>query len=130
VFIWPVSDIFSSPDAKSQNFIVLSAEPEAKNWLHGEMAKALTQPWWPTMTLYNLYGACHVGLINFLIEFARIVPSFVAYTKFIYNLLLTTNEFYVFFYCLASFTLLSYFSNVFILCFASYELYFISFIIS
>ena len=68
--------------------MVLSAEPVAKNVLQGDIATARTQPWWPAITLYNLKGACQVGLINFLIEVALTVPSLVAYTKFISSLLL------------------------------------------
>lgn len=78
MFVCPVNDIFNLPVAKSKNLITLSVEPEAKNVLHGETAIALTQPWWPAITLYSLKGGCHVGLISFLIEFALIVPNFVA----------------------------------------------------
>lgn len=59
----------------------------AKNVLHGDTATALTHPWWPAMTRYSLYGGCHLGLISFLMEVALMVPSLVAYDKFIYNLL-------------------------------------------
>jgi hypothetical protein len=78
VLICPVNDILSYPEAKSKNFIVRSADPVAKNVLQGDTATALTQPWWPAITLYNLYGGCQVGFINFLIELALTVPNFVA----------------------------------------------------
>ena len=44
VFIWPVKDILSSPEAKSQNFMVRSTLPVAKKVLQGETATDLTQP--------------------------------------------------------------------------------------
>ena len=44
VFMCPVSDIFSYPDARSQNFTVLSADPDAKYVLHGEIARQRTHP--------------------------------------------------------------------------------------
>lgn len=44
VLIWPVSEIFSYPEAKSQNLIVLSADPDAKYVLQGEIARHLTHP--------------------------------------------------------------------------------------
>lgn len=51
VLIWPVSEILSSPDARSQNLIVLSTLPVAKKVFYGETATHLTHPWWPTITL-------------------------------------------------------------------------------
>lgn len=115
VLMCPVREIFSYPEAKSQNFMVLSAEPVAKKVLQGETATALTHPWWPAITLQSLQGACHLGLISFLIELARIVPNFVAQTKFISSLLLMAKESSDLFQCLTSSTLFSYFSNVFTL---------------
>lgn len=44
VLIWPVREILSSPEAKSKNFMVRSADPVAKNVLHGDTATALTHP--------------------------------------------------------------------------------------
>ena len=42
--MWPVKEIFSYPEARSQNFIVLSADPVAKKLLQGDIAIDLTQP--------------------------------------------------------------------------------------
>lgn len=83
----PVNEIFSSPEAKSQNLTVLSAEPVAKKPLQGDTAIHLTHPWCPTITLYSLKGGCQFGLISFRSEEDRIVPSLVDYTRFISRLL-------------------------------------------
>ncbi len=93
VLICPVSEIFSSPEAKSQNLIVLSADPEAKYVLHGDTARHLTQPWWPAITRYSLKGLCQVGLISFLRDVARTVPNLVDSARFISNFWLSTTAF-------------------------------------
>lgn len=74
--------------------MVLSADPVAKNVLHGEIAIDLTHPWWPTITLYNLKGGCQFGLINFLKLEDLTVPNCVDYARFIYNFFDIATVFY------------------------------------
>ena len=52
---WPVNDILSLLVAKSQNLIVRSDEPEAKNSFVGSIAKQRTHPLCPDMTLLSLH---------------------------------------------------------------------------
>ena len=52
---------FKVPEAKSQIFIVRSAEPVMNHSLPGSTATERTHPKWPLMTRINFHGACHFG---------------------------------------------------------------------
>lgn len=65
VFTWPVRVSINVPFTKSQNFIVLSLDPVAKNLFIGSTAMHLTQPVCPEITLLSFHGACHSTFIFF-----------------------------------------------------------------
>ena len=66
VLIWPVKVTLHYPVTKSQSLIVLSELPVAKNSLFGSIARHLTQPWCPLITVLSSHGACHTGSTIFL----------------------------------------------------------------
>ncbi len=66
VFMWPVKVTLHWPVTRSQSLIVLSALPDAKNSFLGSIAKHLTHPWWPLITVLSSQGACHSGSTIFL----------------------------------------------------------------
>lgn len=53
--IWPVYVSFNAPEAKSQNFIVQSVDPVAKNSFDGSNETDLTQPVCPIRTLESYH---------------------------------------------------------------------------
>eukprot|EP00418_Pyrodinium_bahamense_P050532 CAMPEP_0179165926 /NCGR_PEP_ID=MMETSP0796-20121207/81504_1 /TAXON_ID=73915 /ORGANISM="Pyrodinium bahamense, Strain pbaha01" /LENGTH=145 /DNA_ID=CAMNT_0020868497 /DNA_START=788 /DNA_END=1226 /DNA_ORIENTATION=+ len=62
VLMWPVSESFSVPLARSQILISRSFPEDANHSFVGSTATQRTQPSWPESTRISFQGGCHVGL--------------------------------------------------------------------
>lgn len=74
VLMCPVNVNLQTPVTRSHNLIVLSALPVAKNSFLGSIAKHLTQPWCPLITVFSFHGACHYG--SLILRFLRVISEF------------------------------------------------------